>query len=78
MSGLPPGSAVNVETRTGNSEEPDDTWSDWVPAAADAAISSPAARFLQWRAILRSDGQFFAGAGLTRKRRISPSTWLRG
>jgi hypothetical protein len=51
-----PGSAVSVETRTGNSEEPDDTWSDWVAAAADAAIASPAARFLQWRAILRSDG----------------------
>ena len=52
----PPGSAAVVETRTGNSEKPDETWSDWVPAAADAAISSPAARFLQWRAILRSDG----------------------
>lgn len=51
-----PGSAVSVETRTGNSEEPDDTWSDWVPATADATIASPAARFLQWRAILRSDG----------------------
>ena len=52
----PPGSAVSVETRTGNSAEPDDTWSDWVSAAADAAIASPAARFLQWRATLRSDG----------------------
>ena len=52
----PPGSAVSVETRTGNSEEPDDTWSDWMAAAADAAIPSPAARFLQWRAVLRSDG----------------------
>lgn len=52
----PPGSAVSVETRTGNSAEPDETWSDWVPATADAAIGSPAARFLQWRATLRSDG----------------------
>lgn len=52
----PPGSAVGVETRTGNSAEPDDTWSNWVAAAADAAIASPAARFLQWRATLRSDG----------------------
>ena len=51
-----PGSAVNIETRTGNSEEPDDTWSGWMAAAADAAIPSPAARFLQWRATLRSDG----------------------
>ena len=52
----PPGSAVRVETRTGNSAEPDETWSGWVSAAADAAIASPAARFLQWRATLRSDG----------------------
>ena len=52
----PPGSAVGVETRTGNSAEPDETWSDWVSAAADTAIASPAARFLQWRATLRSDG----------------------
>jgi len=52
----PPGSAVSVETRTGNSAEPDETWSDWVPATEDAAIGSPAARFLQWRATLRSDG----------------------
>ena len=52
----PPGSAVVLETRSGNSEEPDDTWSDWRAAAADAANPSPAARFLQWRAILRSDG----------------------
>lgn len=52
----PPGSAVSVETRTGNSAEPDETWSDWVSATEDAAIGSPAARFLQWRATLRSDG----------------------
>jgi len=52
----PPGSAVSIDTRTGNSAEPDDTWSNWVSAAADATIASPAARFLQWRATLRSDG----------------------
>ena len=52
----PPGSAVSVETRTGNSEEPDDTWSNWMAATADTAVPSPAARFFQWRATLRSDG----------------------
>ena len=52
----PPGSAVAVETRTGNAAEPDETWSGWVSATADAAVGSPAARFLQWRATLRSDG----------------------
>ena len=52
----PPGSQAAVETRTGNSEEPDATWSDWTPAASDTRVASPAARFLQWRATLRSDG----------------------
>lgn len=52
----PPGTAVSVETRTGNSEEPDDTWSDWSAASGGDPVPSPAARFLQWRAILRSDG----------------------
>ena len=51
-----PGAATVVETRTGNSQEPDETWSAWMAAAPDSAIRSPAARFLQWRAILRSDG----------------------
>ena len=52
----PPGTAVAVETRAGNSEEPDDTWSDWAAAESGASVASPAARFLQWRAVLRSDG----------------------
>lgn len=52
----PPGTAVAVETRAGNSAEPDDTWSDWAAAASGSAVASPAARFLQWRAVLRSDG----------------------
>lgn len=52
----PPGTAVAVETRAGNSEEPDDTWSDWTAASSGSAVASPAARFLQWRAVLRSDG----------------------
>ena len=53
----PPGAAVVVETRSGNSSEPDDTWSEWVAAEADAPVRSPPARFLEWRAILRSDGR---------------------
>lgn len=52
----PPGSALLVETRSGNSEEPDDTWSGWLAARTGESSPSPAARFLQWRAILRSDG----------------------
>ncbi len=53
---VPPGAALTVETRSGNTTEPDDTWSDWRAAESGAAIPSPGARFLQWRAVLRSDG----------------------
>jgi len=47
---------VELQTRSGNSERPDATWSDWSVAYRDAAgsqILSPKARFIQWRAIFR-------------------------
>ena len=47
---------VEVQTRTGNGERPDATWSDWSPAYRDPEgnqISSPRARFIQWRATVR-------------------------
>ena len=53
---VPPGSTLAVETRSGNTSEPDETWSDWSSAASNGAVPSPPARFLQWRAVLRSDG----------------------
>ena len=48
--------SVEVQTRTGNGERPDATWSDWSPAYRDPEgnqISSPRARFIQWRATVR-------------------------
>ena len=43
--------AVALRTRTGNSARPDSTWSDWsAPLSAPATITSPNARFIQWRA----------------------------
>ena len=48
---------VEVQTRTGNGERPDATWSDWSAAYRDPEgnqISSPRARFIQWRATVRS------------------------
>jgi sugar lactone lactonase YvrE len=48
---------IALQTRSGNSERPDTTWSDWSTAYNDAAgsqIASPKARFIQWRATLRS------------------------
>jgi sugar lactone lactonase YvrE len=48
---------VELQTRTGNSERPDATWSDWSTVYRDSAgaqISSPRARYIQWRAVLHS------------------------
>ncbi len=50
---------VSVQTRSGNTEKPDETWSGWVAAAADpkgVQITSPKARYFQWRATFRGEG----------------------
>jgi WD40 repeat protein len=50
---------IQISTRTGNTATPDETWSVWSPAYANAdgeQISSPNARYLQWRASLTGDG----------------------
>jgi hypothetical protein len=47
------GKGVSFKTRAGNSARPDATWSDWSEPIADpskAMITSPNARFVQWRA----------------------------
>ncbi|HCX29847.1 MAG TPA: hypothetical protein DHU55_08795, partial [Blastocatellia bacterium] len=48
---------VELQTRTGNGERPDATWSDWSTSYRNpegSQISSPRARFIQWRASLKS------------------------
>jgi hypothetical protein len=50
---------VELQTRTGNGERPDTTWSEWSTpyrGPEGSPISSPRARFIQWRATLRSGG----------------------
>ena len=52
---VPTGTRIELSTRSGNTRTPDEAWSDWSPAYTDAngtAISSPKARYLQWRAVL--------------------------
>lgn len=52
------GTGVILQTRSGNTETPDSTWSDWSAEASNAqgsAVTSPPARFLQWRATLKRD-----------------------
>jgi len=46
--------AVTLFTRSGNTEKPDDSWSDWAGPYSrpeGETIQSPPARFLQWRAV---------------------------
>jgi hypothetical protein len=50
------GDSIEVSTRTGNTGTPDKTWSDWQVADASGAVSSPKARFIQWKAVLNSNG----------------------
>jgi len=46
---------IQISTRSGNTGSPDKTWSDWNRVDGDGATSSPKARFVQWRAVLRAD-----------------------
>jgi hypothetical protein len=62
---LPEGTEVEFSTRSGNSARPDASWSEWSPAIraangvaeSDAAIASPPARYIQWKAALRGHGE---------------------
>jgi sugar lactone lactonase YvrE len=46
---------VEISTRSGNTRTPDETWSDWTAPYSErdgSPITSPRARYLQWRAVL--------------------------
>jgi sugar lactone lactonase YvrE len=52
---VPSGTGLELRTRSGNSQTPDDTWSPWSDPYRNAdgqQIQSPRARYLQWRATL--------------------------
>jgi sugar lactone lactonase YvrE len=52
---VPSGGKVEVFTRSGNTRTPDEAWSNWAGPYATAEgtpITSPKARYLQWRAVL--------------------------
>ena len=46
---------VTFESRTGNTPEPDDEWSDWRSAESEGKIQSPPARYFQWKTTLKKD-----------------------
>ncbi|MEZ5290237.1 MAG: hypothetical protein R2745_04075 [Vicinamibacterales bacterium] len=55
----PAGTRVEVATRSGNTATPDEGWSPWSAAyteADGAAVTSPVARYLQWRVTLSGKG----------------------
>jgi hypothetical protein len=63
-----PGGGVELATRTGNSAEPDSTWSPWsgpLRDGAGGAVTSPEGRFLQWRLRLSLSGDLIGVSGVT-------------
>jgi sugar lactone lactonase YvrE len=55
---VPAGSRIEISTRSGNTRTPDETWSDWSAPYQNregSPITSPRARYLQWRAVLTGD-----------------------
>jgi len=54
------GDGASFRTRSGNSSRPDATWSDWSEPITDSArsnITSPNARYIQWRADLAGSAE---------------------
>jgi hypothetical protein len=53
----PADTRITVQTRTGNSEEPDQTWSAWSEPLTESGqtIASPPARFIQYRVEMESE-----------------------
>jgi hypothetical protein len=45
---------VQIETRSGNTQKPEETWSTWTPVGTNSQVASPKSRYLQWRVILRN------------------------
>lgn len=57
---LPENTSVQLQTRSGNTPEPDETWSGWSLPYTDSRgsrVSSPPARFIQFRAVLSRQGE---------------------
>jgi sugar lactone lactonase YvrE len=53
---VPPGSSLEFYSRSGNSEKPDSTWSEWAgpyTASDGSRVASPSARYVQWKAVFK-------------------------
>ncbi len=58
---IPAGTSIEFYTRSGNFKRPDQTWSDWAGPYQDPngsiQITSPPARYVQWKAVFRGSGE---------------------
>lgn len=67
---------VAIETRSGNCDPADSTWTAWTAIGADAeggVVRSPAARYLQWRATLESSDARLDGLEIAwREQNLAP------
>jgi hypothetical protein len=67
---VPDGTKLEFSTRAGNTDKPEKTWSDWSepkPLSAEIAVTSPNARYLQYRVeFKRAAGSSSATARLRR------------
>ncbi|MBI3949636.1 MAG: hypothetical protein HY314_04180 [Acidobacteria bacterium] len=53
----PQGASARLFTRSGNTQEPDNTWSDWAEVVTNSngqMVPSPEARFILWKLVLAS------------------------
>jgi hypothetical protein len=56
----PGASSIELYTRSGNTARPDSTWSEWAGPYKNSVgeqITSPKARYLQWKAVLAGTGE---------------------
>ena len=57
---VPDGTGLEFSTRSGNTDKPEKTWSDWskpVPLGQEISVSSPPARYLQYRVSFKRDAK---------------------
>jgi hypothetical protein len=70
---VPAGTKLEFSTRSGNTDKPEKTWSDWSesrPLSAEIAPSSPPARYLQYRAQFKRDAAFPSATAQLRRMQI--------
>jgi hypothetical protein len=56
QSTVPSGTTLAFDTRSGPGPQPDGAWSGWQPLGGGGAITSPPARYVQYRARMTSSG----------------------